>query len=325
MSFASATENSTVFSTTTSDLFDFVSAATVAACSSSNDPEALKILSGILAAAAAAAEAASFENAINKDTSDASLLVNDFEFAEQSPLGFTPLDSPNTPHTKPVTASPIYNPHSAFHSPLEETLSVVSPSEAASPWFDNLGDCFDSPDLDIFDAPICDFSVTNLESQPLFASLDEIQQLPKVSPSTVDHAASPAAPPLAPILGDFTSLISKLVTPVPLEQAVQPPIRDAGRRKPSKVYPCPVPNCPKSFTRRFNLETHIRTHDPHRARPFPCPNCTKTFVRIHDLERHETVHSKAKTHECPDPSCGKRFTRRDALRRHMKTAGCTEP
>ncbi|KAI9364516.1 hypothetical protein DFJ73DRAFT_620011 [Zopfochytrium polystomum] len=70
---------------------------------------------------------------------------------------------------------------------------------------------------------------------------------------------------------------------------------------------CPIEGCGKIFARKFNLKTHLNTHDPERARPFQCPDCEKTFVRFHDLDRHQTVHSKTKEFRC---ECGVSFTRK---------------
>ncbi|KAJ3410518.1 hypothetical protein HDV05_003675 [Chytridiales sp. JEL 0842] len=85
------------------------------------------------------------------------------------------------------------------------------------------------------------------------------------------------------------------------------------------IYPCP--HCSKPFTRKFNLKTHLLTHNPERPRPFTCeePGCGKTFVRIHDLERHLVVHKGVKGWVCP--GCGIGFTRKDAMGRHVRR-GC---
>ncbi|ORX92217.1 hypothetical protein K493DRAFT_139158, partial [Basidiobolus meristosporus CBS 931.73] len=56
-----------------------------------------------------------------------------------------------------------------------------------------------------------------------------------------------------------------------------------------KKYGCDV--CGLHFARKFNLNVHIRGHDPKLARPFDCPECPKSFGRKHDLSRHlATVH-----------------------------------
>lgn len=94
------------------------------------------------------------------------------------------------------------------------------------------------------------------------------------------------------------------------------------RRGSIKFYICPVQDCRREFSRRFNLRTHIRTHNPHRSRPWTCPHpgCDATFVRSHDLERHSVVHNVEKPFTCT--GCGVTFTRRDALKRHIEKKGC---
>ncbi|KAJ3215772.1 hypothetical protein HDU67_010342 [Dinochytrium kinnereticum] len=97
------------------------------------------------------------------------------------------------------------------------------------------------------------------------------------------------------------------------------------RRRPSKLYSCPHEGCTRTFTRAFNLKTHIETHDPSRERPFACEDCGRDFVRVHDLQRHRLCHEPMRKFVCG--SCGKGFTRRDALRRHYgaERLGCVAP
>ncbi|TPX71118.1 hypothetical protein SpCBS45565_g01381 [Spizellomyces sp. 'palustris'] len=98
-----------------------------------------------------------------------------------------------------------------------------------------------------------------------------------------------------------------------------------ARRRVTKKYTCPIDGCNRDFTRRFNLETHLKIHEPNRERPFSCDICGKAFLKASDLARHGSVHNETKQHSCPAVGCGKRFSRSDALRRHMKTSGCTDP
>ncbi|OZJ04420.1 hypothetical protein BZG36_02900 [Bifiguratus adelaidae] len=94
-----------------------------------------------------------------------------------------------------------------------------------------------------------------------------------------------------------------------------------SKRDRKKIHHCPVPGCPKVFSRLFNLNTHVETHNPHRNKPYPCNYCDKSFARKHDLHRHEgSVHRGERKFTCP--SCQKGFSRKDALTRHRLNRGC---
>ncbi|KAJ3178864.1 hypothetical protein HDU85_005058 [Gaertneriomyces sp. JEL0708] len=66
-----------------------------------------------------------------------------------------------------------------------------------------------------------------------------------------------------------------------------------------KVYQCS--QCPRQFTRLYNLKSHEPIHS--NARPYTCPHegCTLSFLRKHDCKRHyESLHlsEEAKRFKC---------------------------
>lgn len=81
-------------------------------------------------------------------------------------------------------------------------------------------------------------------------------------------------------------------------------------------FECQVKGCRKTFTRLYNLKSHMRTHT--NDRPYKCQQCPFTFSRFHDLKRHMNVHTTKRVYECD--GCGKRFSRLDAVNRHRNTA-----
>ncbi|KAJ7178357.1 hypothetical protein C8R43DRAFT_973074 [Mycena crocata] len=94
----------------------------------------------------------------------------------------------------------------------------------------------------------------------------------------------------------------------------------ASRRRNEAHFVCPVPGCGSTFTRRFNLRGHLRSHT--EERPYICewPNCKKGFARQHDCKRHQALHTaKSQTNICV--GCKKTFSRLDALNRHLRSDG----
>ncbi|KAI9572296.1 hypothetical protein HD554DRAFT_2004405, partial [Boletus coccyginus] len=86
----------------------------------------------------------------------------------------------------------------------------------------------------------------------------------------------------------------------------------ASRRRNEAHFICPVPGCGSTFTRRFNLRGHLRSHT--EERPYVCeyPDCKKGFARQHDCKRHQALHAtRSQSNICQ--GCRKTFSRLDAL------------
>jgi len=98
----------------------------------------------------------------------------------------------------------------------------------------------------------------------------------------------------------------------------------ASRRRNEANFQCPVPGCGSTFTRRFNLRGHLRSHT--EERPFVCewPGCGKGFARQHDCKRHQALHASRSQTSNVCQGCGKTFSRLDALNRHLRSEGGSE-
>ncbi|CAG8517581.1 8526_t:CDS:1 [Paraglomus brasilianum] len=118
--------------------------------------------------------------------------------------------------------------------------------------------------------------------------------------SPIDPASSSSSPQLAP---------QQTQTGAGANGQQQQPTQQQ-----QQMIKCPHEDCPKTFSRLYNLKAHLRSHSP--ARPYQCPMCPRSFSRKHDLQRHIRVHTGVKPYQCP--CCHKAFARTDALRRHFK-------
>ncbi|CAO3703754.1 unnamed protein product [Rhizopus stolonifer] len=87
-----------------------------------------------------------------------------------------------------------------------------------------------------------------------------------------------------------------------------------GKSAQGKLHQCPY--CDHVSKRRYNLSTHIKTHNKQRVKEFECEQCHSRFDRRHDRDRHlATVHRGKRALVCK--CCSIRFSRRDALNRHL--------
>lgn len=84
------------------------------------------------------------------------------------------------------------------------------------------------------------------------------------------------------------------------------------------------PYCLKTFTKRYNLKSHLHTHAT--TRQHVCDVCGKAFVRANDLSRHKSRHTGSRRYVCRGFlrngtvwGCGKAFARADTLAQHYES------
>jgi len=78
---------------------------------------------------------------------------------------------------------------------------------------------------------------------------------------------------------------------------LQHPMQVMPGTQTKKPFKCPY--CPFASKRKYNLRTHIGTHDKKNSKRFTCNACDSGFTRKHDLHRHlrthHTIHGSLKS------------------------------
>ncbi|GBE81132.1 hypothetical protein SCP_0308580 [Sparassis crispa] len=151
----------------------------------------------------------------------------------------------------------------------------------------------------------------------LYHSVQLPSTQPTASPTRAPASHQPYSATAVPRLPPILQVEKQQVTTSATQAA------SASRRRNEAHFVCPVPGCGSTFTRRFNLRGHLRSHTAER--PFLCewPGCNKGFARQHDCRRHQALHaSRSQGHLCQ--GCGKNFSRLDALNRHWRSDGGAE-
>ena len=83
----------------------------------------------------------------------------------------------------------------------------------------------------------------------------------------------------------------------------------------TETFPCPWPNCDKTFVRKRSLKAHYDMHRDHR--PFSCTMCSNKFRSKSHLQNHLNWHNGVRPHQCQ--LCSKSFLTKGNLTKHLKT------
>ncbi|XP_011297654.1 zinc finger protein 2 homolog [Fopius arisanus] len=91
-------------------------------------------------------------------------------------------------------------------------------------------------------------------------------------------------------------------------------VNEHVRRDHLKVRNHVCEECGKSFFKKFDLKSHMRTHT--KERPYVCRICDKTFYHQSHIIRHERIHSGERPYSCT--FCHKTFSQMSSLKVHKQ-------
>jgi len=84
-----------------------------------------------------------------------------------------------------------------------------------------------------------------------------------------------------------------------------------------ETFKCPSDNCGETFEQKIDLAKHVKELHP-KEKCHKCLYCDKSFVKKYDLTTHIKTHDKDKPYKCNYEGCESKFSRTDSLETHMR-------
>jgi predicted RNA-binding Zn-ribbon protein involved in translation (DUF1610 family) len=152
---------------------------------------------------------------------------------------------------------------------------------------------------DPLDAPVANGAVTGyMSNDDSWSNANNMFQLEPFAEFKIEEATS-AEGQMISVEEDTVTLTRKELND--LIKTSKSSNEKTGAASTPRNHPCP--DCGRNFTRRFNMLTHLKTHDKSRyvnfgiltrsrPRPHSCEHCRKSFHRIADKQRHEEIHTR---------------------------------
>ncbi|KAI1736472.1 putative zinc finger protein [Xylaria scruposa] len=133
--------------------------------------------------------------------------------------------------------------------------------------------------------------------------------------------------------GDMGNFETAAMVQTESEPETEPEVNQGSQRKRSRQTEFKCQYCEMVYRKRYNLQSHLRTHEIERTHV--CGSCNRDFVRLSDYRRHLTTHSGSRQFICHGNlknrtswGCGKTFGRADTLKKHHESRvgrACIQP